>query len=85
MKKTVFICDACEKSTADIVTVKIPIISTGGSEGTCLRLHDIDLCHECANEISKAYYRIAEQHNNTGVRAVVVGELLDGGKSDDSD
>lgn len=69
MKRTIWRCDGCGKETEYAITCKLPIIITTDS-GHFLELHDIDLCERCANDISKAYYDIAEAHSFSGVRAI---------------
>lgn len=69
MKRTIWRCDGCGKETEYVTTCRLPIIITT-SNGHVLELHDIDLCERCANDISKAYYDIAESHSFSGVRGI---------------
>ena len=70
MKVSKTICDCCGQETDNPIVLRLPIIVYDDS--LCLTPHDMDICENCANAISREYYRIAREHSRTGIHAARV-------------
>ena len=73
MKITTYKCDCCHKETSetDISKVSMPIVAI--YEDGCQRLlvKEMDICIECANKFVQLYYKIANEHNYSGIKAIM--------------
>ena len=70
MRTEKIVCDCCHKETQsdECMRLKLPIIKQENYRKVLIE-HDMDLCLECVNKISRAYYEIA---NNNGYSGIVV-------------
>lgn len=69
MKKIIEICDACGKETTTAI-FKIPLLC----DGEYIKAGTVDLCELCAVRISSEYYKIAHEHDRTGLHIVMIEE-----------
>lgn len=70
---TTYRCDCCHKETSetDLGKVSMPIVAHY-EDGPRLMVKDMDFCIECANRFTKLYYEIADEHNYSGIQAVMM-------------
>lgn len=71
---TTYRCDCCnkEKSESEFSKVSMPIIAHY-KDGDRLMVKDMDFCTECAIKFVRLYYDIANEHNYSGIQAIVEG------------
>lgn len=74
MRKTISCCDCCGKESETILTCRLPI-TCFNDDDLCLISHDIDLCEQCANDISRAYYNLSRKYNKSGI--IVIAEEVE--------
>ena len=76
MRITKYKCDCCEKVVTEdcIRRMRLPLIYTGNIDVKTLRVEELDICNECAQKFAGLYYKIAEEHGSTGLRAFEVTE-----------
>lgn len=78
MREEIIRCDCCGKKNVkenEVIRLTLPII-TSTCDGHFIAPHEMDLCTECGNEISRCYYRIAQEHNSSGIMGITetIGE-----------
>ena len=64
------ICDCCRKETSETAKVFLPIIAKYEHEQRMM-IHEMDICAECAFEFTKLFYKIANEHNSSGIVAIM--------------
>lgn len=78
MRKTTikYICDCCQKEvTKDCIgKLHIPLFNLKEDGIKTLCVEELDICNECAQKFAELYYKIAEEHGSTGLRAFEVTE-----------
>ena len=66
-------CDCCGREVERCEKLVLPIRYRTSITETVLSPQELDICAECANVISNAYYNEAEKHNHSGILAIDVG------------
>ena len=68
MRTEKIFCDCCHKETQDdeCLLLTLPIKSMTTSQNVLIA-HEMEICLDCANKISMAYYEIAEKNGYSGI------------------
>ena len=74
MKIETYKCDCCRKETSEtyILKVSMPIVAYYENGDQQLMVKEMDFCIECANKIAQLYYKIAKEHNCSGIKAIMM-------------
>ena len=74
MKIETYKCDCCRKETSetDISKVSMPIVVIDEDGYQRLIVKKMDICIECANKFVQLYYKIANEHNHSGIKAIMM-------------
>lgn len=74
MKIETYKCDCCRKeiSETDISKVSMPIVALNKDGYQRLMVKEMDFCIGCANKFVQLYYKISNEHNNSGIKAIMM-------------
>ena len=76
MIRQIISCDCCNRENIGYsLKVKMPIIAHSDKPGVSVA--DMDLCNECANKFLQLYYKIAQEHNYSGLHGFYSEEDTD--------